>query len=105
MLRILNIVGIGGGCFLVSAFWVGKVDGILLGCLGFSMIVVWLLGIWLYSTLFVIGKTVESVGTGIYKAGAKILEKAKEEKVFDRIGERMAAGDNVVHLPPSKKKE
>lgn len=101
MLRLFALFALGGGAFLISALWIGHTDGILLGLLGFSMIVIALLGYflwsWVYTTFFVIQKAGEAVAH-VARAAAKT---AKEQKVFDQLGQAVNDGGRVIRLVPS----
>lgn len=73
-------------------------DGILLGLLGFCMILISIVGQWFCYTVLGLGMIVEkTVSTGI-KVVRRAGEMAKEQKVFEQLAERVNENQKVVGI-------
>jgi hypothetical protein len=85
MLRFLKLLGFGGFVFLISALWIGHTDGLILGLLGFCMIVL-SVALLIITSFFVVGgaiieKGVDMAAKTVYPAAKHRLEQLRDESI------------------------
>lgn len=85
MFRFLKILGFGGFIFLISALWVGHTEGLLLGLLGFSMIVLSVILIFVFNFFLGLGLIAEAGAKTVSKVGNAAFNVAKNNGAFDKI--------------------
>jgi hypothetical protein len=87
-MNFFKIILFGGIIFLITAFYIGHLDGILLGLLGFFMIVSAIASFIAIGTFYTIGKGLDTaIDLGV-KAAGHGLKIAKEKKVFQQIEDK-----------------